>query len=278
MPNLANSPGMKYFFVLLWLTLCTGLAAQDIVEKPEFEKFYAANKVDGCFLLFDVQHAQTYVYNKSKIDSGFIPASTFKILNSLIFLETGVVTDEYAVIPWDSVNRQVAAWNKSQSLREAFSNSTVWIYQKFAREVGNTKMQELVTKARYGNENINGGIDKFWLTGNLRITPREQMDFLIRLYNNQLPFSAKTIQRVKSMLVYREYDSIIYRGKTGWGTVNDIDYGWWVGYISSGENVWFFVNLIECKDQDNPSFASARKAIAESIFRELGIVSRQFTY
>lgn len=257
-------------FLLVFCSLFTH--AQEQIEKPEFAKYYQANGVDGCFLLFDMQAAKTYIYNKSKADSGFIPASSFKILNSLIFLETGVLPDEKQIVQWDSVKRSIKPWNKSQNLKEAFANSTVWMYQKCAREVGEKKMQSFLTRSHYGNENTGGGIDRFWLDGKLRISPREQMDFLIRFYNEELPFSKRAFAIVKDIFIYQQNDSLIYRGKTGWGTINGVDYGWWVGYITISDRVYFFVNFVENYDSENQKFASARKNITEEILREMKIL------
>jgi beta-lactamase class D len=62
-----------------------------------------------------------------------------------------------------------------------------------------------------------------------------------------------------------------FRGKTGWGTINDINYGWFVGYVEKDENTYFFATNIE-SPQPEDSFAQARKAISLRILKELNIV------
>lgn len=265
---------MKIIALCLLLTFLTN--AQEIIEKPDFAKYYREQNVHGCFLLFDAQNSKTYIYNPSLTDSGFLPASTFKILNSLIFLETKVLPDANTTVTWDGVKRRVDAWNKSQNLREAFANSTVWIYQKYAKEVGPERMKQFLHSAHFGNESIGGGIDRFWLDGDLRITPREQMDFLIRFYNRDLPFSKAVLDTVNDLFIYRQKDSVIYRGKTGWGFSNDIDLGWWIGYLTIGERVYFYVNFVKTDIPDNPKFSASRKTITENIFNELGILRKGF--
>jgi beta-lactamase class D len=38
------------------------------------------------------------------------------------------------------------------------------------------------SKISYGNQDISGGIDQFWLSSSLKISPKEQADFMEALY------------------------------------------------------------------------------------------------
>ena len=58
-------------------------------------------------------------------DSAYTPASTFKIVNSLIGIQTGIITDENMVIKWDGVKRWNEDWNKDLTMKEAFAVSAV---------------------------------------------------------------------------------------------------------------------------------------------------------
>lgn len=109
----------------------------------------------------------------------------------MISLETGVISDEIAILTWDGVERKLPAWNRDLNMREAIKLSAYWFYQVLARRVGHDRMQKWVTQVGYGNRNIGSkeDVDKFWLRGELRITPQEQIQFLQRLYKNDLPFS-----------------------------------------------------------------------------------------
>ena len=53
--------------------------------------------------LYDLVNNSYLKYNPERCDQQFIPASTFKIFNSLVGLETGAVKDEFEVFKWDSV-------------------------------------------------------------------------------------------------------------------------------------------------------------------------------
>ena len=262
------------FKTLLIFFILTGHAkSQNIESKDDFKKYYDQYNVDGTFVLYDQSNDKYVCYNPSLIKQPFIPASTFKIMNSLIGLETGVIPDEYFVIPWDSVVRQVVNWNKDHDLKTAFRNSTVWYYQELARRVGGKQMKYWLDKADYGNADTSGGIDKFWLTGGLRISPVQQIGFLKRLHDNALPFSQRSMDIVKKIMIAEETPDYTIRGKTGWSSMDNIDIGWYVGYLETNNNVYYFANCIQSADADNSSFAQARKEIAYQILNDLDLIT-----
>ena len=152
--------------IILSLLAIIGLSGcrqkQTTEIRNDFKKYYDQYRVDGCFVLYDQDKDKYIVYNPSQVKEQFIPASTFKICNSLIGLETGVIKDENFMIPWDGVKRN-PAWDKNHTLKTAFQASAVWYYQELARRVGGQKMKLWLDKAHYGNADTAGGIDKFWL-------------------------------------------------------------------------------------------------------------------
>jgi beta-lactamase class D len=235
-------------------------------ERADFEKYFKAAGVSGAFVIYDAKQDKYLACNFKRLHTPFIPASTYKILNSLIALETGVIADENEIIKWDGVDRGLEAWNCDHNLRSAFKVSAVWFYQEVARRIGQERMQYFVDTTGYGNRDISGGIDMFWLTGGLRITPKEQVDFLVRLYRNDLPFTQRSIDIVKDIMIFEKKDEYVWRAKTGWA--NEI--GWFVGYVERGGNVYFFANNIDIlKDEDR----EARIQISRNILHDLGLVS-----
>ena len=255
-----------FFLILLPYSIVT---SQTFEEHPEFEKFYKQKNIHGCFLLYDLNQNKYLGYNFPRTDSSFIPASTFKIFNSLVALETGVIKDENEIINWDGVDRHNKQWNKDNNLRSAFKYSVVWFYQELARRIGQNRMQKYIDTAGYGNKNINGGIDLFWLQGDLRITPKEQINLLVRLYKNDLPFSQRTIDIVKDIMIFEKTDRYVLRAKTGWGARMIPQIGWFVGYVIKGNDVFFFVNNI---DIYNDKDADERIPITKDILKELNII------
>jgi len=264
--------------ILLLTILILGLFAckeqQSSETRNDFKIFYDDYNVEGSFVLYDQDQDKYIFYNQSQFKQEFTPASTFKICNSLIGLETGVIKDENFIIPWDSVKRWIPAWNQDQDLKSAFKNSTVWYYQELARRVGGERMKYWLDKTNYGNEDTSGGIDKFWLTGGLRISPEQQIDFLIRLHNNKLPFSQRSVDIVKTIMIVNDTLGHVVRAKTGWGDQDNLDIGWYVGYVETNNKVYYFVNCIQTKDSNNNDFVKARIEIVYKILAELKILNK----
>lgn len=266
---------LHHFAIAVLISFSFNLYAQNqgTETRNDFKKYYDQFKVDGSFLLYDQNNNKYVVYNQAQTKEQFTPASTYKICNSLIGLETGVIQDENFVIQWDSVTRQNPKWNKDQDLKSAFRNSTVWYYQELARRVGAERMKYWLDKANYGNTDTSGGIDLFWLTGGLRISPEQEIDFLKRLYNNQLPFSQRTMDIVKNIMIFEQTAFYTIRSKTGWGEQDKKDIGWYVGYIETNGNVYYFANCIQTSDPNNNDFARARIDITTQILADLKLTT-----
>jgi beta-lactamase class D len=259
---------MKTAFIVL-LAISINIFPQTEKEIDDWQSFYRKHNVSGCILIYDQNKNEYMLYNRERCYKSFSPASTFKILNSLISLETGEVKDENEVIPWDSVNRPYDKWNMDQTLRTAIKYSAVWAYQELARRIGEKRMQHYVDSVKYGNCNTSGGIDQFWLNGNLKISPFEQVEFLRTLYSYDLPFSKRNIDIVKDIMINDQTENYILRGKTGRGENDGSGVGWYVGYLEEDNNVYFFANNIDInKDQD----AAARTEIVKDILRSTGLL------
>lgn len=246
--------------ILLLTLACFGLTAckqkQATEIRDDFKKYYDKFNVDGSFVLYDPQADKYIFYNQDQFEQTFSPASTFKICNSLIGLETGVIKDENFVIQWDSVLRN-PLWDKNHDLRTAFANSTVWYYQELARRVGGQQMKYWLDKSSYGNADTSGGIDQFWLTGGLRISLRQQIDFLKRLHDNKLPFSKRSVDIVKNIMITQDTLDFVIRAKTGWGGHGSKDVGWFVGYVETKNNVYYFANCVHIDAQKLNDIQSA---------------------
>jgi beta-lactamase class D len=240
---------------------------------PEFKTYFEEFKVKGCFLLYDFQQNKTLIYNEERCNQGFLPASTFKMVNTLIGLETGIITGEDFVIPWDSVPRQIPAWNRDHKLQSAFQNSVVPWYQELARRIGTGKMQFWVGKTGFGKMDISDkNIDLFWLTGDSRINPFEQLDFQKRLIGNELPFTQSNIDLLKEIMILEETPEFILRGKTGWAVMKNKNIGWLVGYLDKGTKKYAYVINVESADEDTDLFIKSRIEITRSILKELGLM------
>ncbi|WP_009634339.1 class D beta-lactamase [Synechocystis sp. PCC 7509] len=236
-------------------------------ERPDFGKYFQQAGVKGTFLLYDLKKNQYLVYNAKRANTRYVPASTFKIFNSLVALDTGVVKDENEIIKWDGVKRVIPQWNQNHTMKTAIKVSAVWFYQELARRIGEKRMQKYINLTNYGNRDIGGGIDKFWLQGDLGITPKEQIDFLVKLHNNNLPFSPRAIAIVKNIIIAEKTEDYVLRGKTGLQS----QVGWYVGYIERDGNTYFFATQLDViKEQD----IKARLEITRSILKNMGLLPK----
>lgn len=235
--------------------LQNGVETQQINFGRHFQKL----GVEGSILIYDLNENRLYQHNPQRNATAFLPGSTFKILNSLISLETSVIPHELALLTWDGIQREVPEWNQDLNMKEAIKLSAIWFYQVLARRVGYERMQKWIAQAGYGNQKIGSkeDIDKFWLLGELRITSQEQIQFLRRFYKNNLPFSERSLSVVKDIMILEQTPDYTIRGKTGWVGFPERriipQIGWYVGYLEKGKNVYFFATNIDIRsDKDAP--------------------------
>ena len=280
-PNLILQPTRhRAIPVLVTVLICLALSlhvsgAQPRIVVKDLSAHFPG--VSGAFVLCDSAGTECLKYNPEQCARRFSPASTFKILNSLIGLETGVIPDKNFVIPWDSVVRSMPEWNRDHDLQSAIKYSVVWYYQELARRVGEKRMLEFVEKAGYGNMDISGGIDRFWLGSSLSISADEQVNFLKRLLRGDLPFSRRSMDLVNGIIPSEIVDSCVVHGKTGLADQAGQAIGWYVGYVEKPGNTLFFaLNMTATGPDDTPyQLVQRRKETALAILRELGVVRTQ---
>ena len=246
-------------------------------EDKSLEKYFAENNVIGCFGLYNNATNQFTFYNKKRFtDSSYLPASTFKIVNSLIGLQTGVISSDSMVIKWDGVQRRIADWNKDLSMYEAFRVSSVPYYQEVARRIGKNNMEYWLDTVNYGagpkdtSFVIKTAIDTFWLDNTLKITPDEELGLVKLLYFNQLPFFKTYQEKVKRAMLFENETTYRLAYKTGWGkNENGNQLAWIVGWVEENNHPYFFVLNFESPDA-NADIPTIRMKILKGILRQLG--------
>ncbi|MEH2386084.1 MAG: class D beta-lactamase [Nostoc sp.] len=243
------------------------------VKAPNLGRHFQEFGREGSILIYDSKNNRIYEHNPQRNATAIAPASTFKIFNALVALETGVVPNDVVVLTWDGIHREIDAWNHDTNLRQAFKDSTVWFYQVLARRIGYERMQQFINKVGYGNRQIGtaADIDHFWLQQPLQITPKEQIKFLQRLYQGDLPFSQRTINLVKDIMVREQTPDYTLRGKTGWLTSTKPQVGWFVGYLEQNKNVYFFATTL---NMYKPEDAPARIEITRRSLKDLGLLAQ----
>lgn len=202
------------------------------------------------------------VYDSERAARRYPPASTFKIPHSLFALDAGILRDEFQIIPWDGVKHPIEGWNQDQDLRSAMRNSTVWVYERFAKELGDPRETDYMRKIGYGNA-LTGGGKPFWVEGDLAISANEQIAFLRRLYRNELPFRVEHQRLLKEVMINEAARDWILRAKTGWtGKI-----GWWVGWVEWPTGPVFFALNIDTPKREGD--LAKRQDITRSILRSI---------
>jgi beta-lactamase class D len=257
-------------------------AFADLVPRYEVRKSLQKDFTDegtvGAFAAFRTDDQQVIASDNSRARDPVLPASTFKIPNSVIALETGVVADpDKDVFKWDGVMRSIPEWNKDHTLRTAIAASAVPVYQEIARRVGAERMQKFVDAFEYGNGDIGGGIDRFWLTGDLRISPLQQIAFVDKLRRRALPVSKRSQDLVADILPVTKVGDNIIRAKTGLIGVDDktavdgvkASVGWLVGWAEKGSAQTVFALNLDIRE---PKHTASRMSIAQQCLAAIGAI------
>jgi beta-lactamase class D len=233
-------------------------------EAVDLSRFFSGYQ--GAFVLYDVAANRTIRYNAPQCAKRVFPCSTFKIPNSLIFLETGTLRDENQVEKWDGKKNPVEEWNRNQTLKSAYEFSVVWYYRRLAARISPAKMSRYIKELQYGNQftpaNYNDGQPHFWLDGPLLISPDDQIRFLTRLQSGDVPFSPRTQAIVRRIMVQYKSGNSVVRGKTrtdgSWKT-GTTTMGWYVGYLEKGNRPYIFAaNMVGGK---NPSGKKVKEIV-----------------
>lgn len=223
----------------------------------------------GTFVAYKVDDYLYISSDKVRATQPQLPASTFKIPNSIIALETGVVNDpDKDVFKWDGVKRSIDPWNRDHSLRSAIAVSAVPVYQEIARKVGPERMQKYVDLFDYGNRDIGGGIDQFWLTGDLRIDPMQQIEFVDKLRRGVLPVSKRSQELTRDILPVTKIGNAVIRAKTGLlgAEQGKPSLGWLVGWAEAGSQQTVFAMNMDCKE---PAHVAARMTVVQQCLADI---------
>lgn len=283
---------MKSLFPILCLSLLFATACREsrLHDHPEWAKAFEAHGISkACFILRDNNHEAVHYYNKERCLEQFSPASTFKVFNSLVALESGIAPDEQYIIAWDSVDRGVPEWNRDLNMREAIKVSAVPYYQELARRIGMPLMQHYLDTINYGNKVIGPKIDEFWLNDSLKISADEQVGFLKRLYFAELPASERSQRIVKSMLLQEDSPAYKLYYKTGWAKSAGKDLFWVVGFVERIQHVkeneksmnksdirmypyFFALNFEPPANSTTQDWPSIRIEIAKQLLKDFGAI------
>ncbi|MEA2880813.1 MAG: beta-lactamase class [Bradyrhizobium sp.] len=264
--------GLLVLASTLPLRAVANVAPQRSEIRESLAKRFTDEGTAGTFVGYKTDDYLIIASDAERSGQAFLPASTYKIPNSLIALETDVVQDpDKDVFKWDGVKRSIEAWNQDHTLRSAIAASAVPVYQEIARRIGAERMQQYVDLFEYGNRNIGGGIDQFWLTGDLRIDPVQQIDFVDRLRRGALPMSKRSQDLVRDILPVTKAGDATIRAKTGLlgAELGKPSLGWVVGWAEKGSaQTVFALNL----DVREPRHIAARMKLTQQCLSDIGAI------
>lgn len=267
---------MQYFLIVFLF-----IGIYPAFGQEELQRYFDEAGVSGSTTIYDYLQDK-WIYTDS-LDAQLetLPASTFKIINSLIALKNQAVKNEHEVVKWDGKVRgfqgqPVDAWNQDTNLKEAYRNSTVWFYVEMAKRIGREKYRTILKESGYGNNDLKETGTDFWNYGPFAISPQNQITFLVDLYENKLPFSEGQLKVVKEIMVSERKNGYTIRSKTGWTQKDGKDIGWWIGFIEKHNEAYFFATRItKSKSVERADFGSLREKITRNILTGLGILDER---
>lgn len=243
----------------------------DTTEKNITQLNLSSNFGDytGSFVLYDQATDKWNIYNIDNASTRIPPNSTYKIYDALLGLESGIITPEHSTFTWNGEPCPFESWESDQDLTSAMHNSVNWYFQAIDSQAGFQSVKTFLQTINYGNQNTGTNLNLYWTDFSLKISPIEQVELLQNFYQNNFHFDRKNIQAVKNALLLSTTSSGSLYGKTGTGRVNGKDVnGWFVGYIESDNNTYYFATNIQA-----PSNATGSQAteITETILSDFGI-------
>ncbi len=256
----------RFVVIVVSLLLSLNVFAAD----ETLAQLFVKNNIEGTIVLSSMNSQQTFIHNYQRSKQRFATASTFKILNTLIALEEKIVVAKTDVLKWDGRTYSFADWNQDQTLETAFKVSCVWCYQELATKVGSEKYRMYLNKVGYGLLKEPFETTTFWLDGSLQITALEQVDFLKKIYQRKLPFSENSYEVLKEIMLLEKGNGFSIWAKTGWAARSKPQIGWFVGYVETATDVWFFATNIDINSEKDLPF---RRQLTMDVLRAKTIIN-----
>jgi beta-lactamase class D len=284
---------LKYLILYFWVfILCFSCSTQkkninsfnptehsNFTIHSEFKSYFDDCGVNGSIVIFDKNNQNWILSDTLSVKNESLPASTFKIINLLIALETKTIKNENEIVKWVGATDTVKYGYRPEiyhemTVKEAFEVSAGWEFIELAKKIGRNNYKKYLSKCNYGNLNLSQKETDFWNFGNFAISPINQVEFIKKLYEGNLSFASRNMEIVKKVMITEQNENYTIRAKTGWTRGNNINTGWWVGYLESKTGVYFFATrLIQDRKYNRNDFGACRKEITKKVFKEVKIIN-----
>ena len=238
-----------YKLYIFWFTCLFSLPS--IAEDQSIAHLFMQQGIEGTLVMSALHSDRTFIHNDPRANRRYSPASTFKILNTLISLEERAVSGKDDIFKWDGHVYAIQSWNHDQTLESAFKASCVWCFQDLAQRVGAKKYSDYLHDLAYGKLYEPFVVTTFWLDGSLEISAIEQVEFIKKVYQRSLPFTDSSYETLRQIMLIEQAPAFTMRAKTGLSSQSKPKIGWYVGYIETLKDVWFFAVNIDVRDEND---------------------------
>ncbi len=255
----------KYFISLFAIFIPAFVSAEDLA----ISTLFAQKNVDGTVVISSTKSGQTFIHNNVRANRRFSPASTFKVMNTLIAVEEKAITGKDDLFKWNGNIYDLPDWNHDQTLASAFKFSCVWCYQELARRIGAEKYRAYLKQSGYGELQSHFETTLFWLNGSLQISALEQVTFLKKIVQHRLPFSKAAYETLQQIMLVEKTPAYSLWAKTGWATRTKPQVGWYIGYVETPKDIWFFALNMEIRNEKD---LPLRQELVRAALQAKGII------
>lgn len=235
-----------------------------------------------CTLIVDAATGDTVVSSGASCAKRVTPASTFKVAISLMGFDSGVLQSSHRPSwPFRDGYPDWAgdAWKGDIDPADWMKKSVFWYSQQVVKKLGQTRFESYVASFEYGNQDASAvqvqhpGSNGVWVMSSLQTSPIDQVTFLKKLVNRQLPVSAHAYEMTEEITRQDDLNGWHVYGKTGTGSPGkdnkyraDQAYGWYVGWARKGAQAMVFARLIQDEEAQSPNAGlRARSQMSEQL-------------
>lgn len=238
----------------------------------------AAEAATICTIIIDNESSEV-LHDEGDCDSRVTPASTFKLSLALMGYDAGILQDAHTprlpfrqgYADWGGEN-----WQQATDPERWMKYSVVWFSRQITPALGVKRLKDYSKAFGYGNADFSGdfaqsnALERAWMTSSLKISPREQVGFLSRMINYELPVAASAVDATREIVEFNDTPGG-WRvwGKTGAAyprqDTGSFDYsrgwGWFVGWAERDGTTLVFARLVQ--DETRHSVSPGRRTRAK---------------